>query len=73
MRGVSMERSKVDMKEKDVPTAITIYSKYNNNKHNMVVSYKIWKNYNDIQFTKKNMDFNNRKIKNHPSSPVLSK
>ena len=34
----------------------------------MVVFYKIWKKYNEIQLTKK-MDLNNLKTKNHPPSP----
>ena len=41
----------------------------------MVVFYKIWKKYNDIQLTKK-IDLNNRKMTNHPPSPdkyVLTK
>ena len=32
---------------------IITYSKYNNNKHNKVSFYKIWKKYNEIQLTKK--------------------
>ena len=38
---------------------MTTYSKYNNNKHNMVVFYKIRKKYNKIQITENNMDLNN--------------
>ena len=48
---------------------ITNKSKYNNNKHNIVVFYKI-KKYSEIQLTKK-INLNNRKIKNHPPSPSL--
>ena len=33
---------------------ITLQSKYNN-KQNMVVFYKIWKKYNEIQLTKKKL------------------
>ena len=33
----------------------------------MVVFYKIWKKYNEIQLTKQ-MDLNNRKMTNHPPS-----
>ena len=36
----------------------------------MVAFYKIWKKYNEIQLTKVKMDLNNRKMKNHPPSPV---
>ena len=49
---------------------ITSVSKYNNNKQNTVVFYKIWKKYNEIQLTKNKMDLNNRKITNHPPSLV---
>ena len=34
----------------------------------MVVFYKRWKKYSEIQLTKNKMDFNNRKIKNHVPS-----
>ena len=34
----------------------------------MLLFYKIWKKYNEIQLTNK-MDLNNRKMKNHPPSP----
>ena len=36
---------------------------------NMVVFYKMWKKYNEIQLTINKMDLNNRKMKNHPPSP----
>ena len=36
----------------------------------MVIVYKKFKKYNEIQLTKNKMDFNNRKITNHPHSPV---
>ena len=36
----------------------------------MVIFYKKWKKYNEIQLTKNKMDLNNRKITNHPPSPV---
>ena len=32
--------------------------KYNNNEHTIVEFYKIWKKYNEIQFTKNNIDLN---------------
>ena len=43
-----MERSKAGTKEKVGPDSIT-KSKHNVTKHNMVVFYKMWKNYNEIQ------------------------
>ena len=36
----------------------------------MVIFYKKWKKYNEIQLTKNKMDLNNRKMTNHPPSPV---
>ena len=36
----------------------------------MDVFYKIWKKYDEIQLTENKMDLNNRKIKNHPTSPI---
>ena len=47
---------------------ITTYQKYNMNKHNIVLFYKIWKMYDEIQLTKNKMDLNNRKMTNHPPS-----
>ena len=35
----------------------------------MVVFYKKWKKYNEIQLTKNKMDLNIRKMTNHPPSP----
>ena len=32
----------------------------------MVIFYKKWKKYNEIQLTKNKMDLNNRKMLNHP-------
>ena len=37
----------------------------------MVIFYKKWKKYNEIQLTKNKMDLNIRKMTNHPPSPVL--
>ena len=37
----------------------------------MVIFYKKWKKYNEIQLTKIKMDLNIRKMTNHPPSPVL--
>ena len=36
----------------------------------MVIFYKKWKKYNEIQLTKNKIDLNNRKMTNHPPSPV---
>ena len=63
-RGASIERSKAGTKKKEVLTAYDI-----NNKQNIIVFYKIWKKYNEIQLTKIKMDLNNRKMTNHPAFP----
>ena len=34
----------------------------------MVIFYKKWKKYNEIQLTKNKIDKNNRIMKNHPAS-----
>ena len=39
------------------------------NKHNIVLSYKIWKKHNEMKLTKNKMDLSNLKMTNHPSSP----
>ena len=44
--------------------------KININEHNIVIFYKKWKMYNEIQSTKNKMDLNNRKMTNHSPSPV---
>ena len=36
---------------------------------NVVIFYKKWKKYNEIQLTKSKMDLNIRKMTNHPPSP----
>ena len=36
----------------------------------MVIFYKKWKKYNEIQLAKNKMDLNIRKMTNHPPSPV---
>ena len=36
----------------------------------MVIFYSKWKKYNKIQLIKNKMDLNNRKMTNHPPSPV---
>ena len=46
-----MERSKAGTKKK-VRRPITSQLKDNNNKHNMVIFYKIWKKYDEIQLKK---------------------
>ena len=38
----------------------------------MVIFYKKWKKYNEIQLTKNKMDLNIRKMTNNPPSPVKS-
>ena len=48
---------------------ITARSKYNINKHNMVLFEKIWKKSDEIQVTKNKMGLNNRKMKIHKPSP----
>ena len=35
----------------------------------MVIFYKKWKKYNEIQLTKNKMDLNIRKMTNHPPLP----
>ena len=47
---------------------ITTQSKYNNNKQNMVIFYKICKKYTNSIYKNK-MDLNIRKMTNHPPSP----
>ena len=37
----------------------------------MVIFYKNWKKYNEIQLTKNKMDLNIRKMTNHPPSPAM--
>ena len=37
----------------------------------MVIFYKKWKKYNEIQLTKNKMDLNNRKMTNHPLTPYI--
>ena len=39
----------------------------------MVIFYKKWKKYNEIQLTKNKMDLNIRKMTNHPPSPDCRK
>ena len=57
-------------RKKDVRQPITSLPKYNNNKQNMVIFYKKWKKYNEIQLTKNKMDLNIRKMTTHPPSPA---
>ena len=45
-----MERCKTG-KEKKSPDGL-LHPNQNNNKHNIVVFYKTWKKYNEIQLTK---------------------
>ena len=37
----------------------------------MVIFYKKWKKYNEIQLTKNKMELNIRKMTNHPPSPGI--
>ena len=61
-----MERSKVGTNKRR-PDGLYIYNKKdNNNKHNIMVFYKIWKKYDEIQWTKNKMDLNNRNEKSSP-------
>ena len=64
-----MERSKAGTKEKRSPDGLSLPNQNIINKHNMVVFYKIRKNYNEIQLIKNKMDSNNREIKNYAPSP----
>ena len=48
-----MERSEAGTKVIKVSTAYHFLTKFNNHKHNILVSYKIWKK-NTMKFTKKN-------------------
>ena len=52
---------------------ITTLSKYKNNKQNMVIFYKKFKKYNEIQLTKNKIDLNIRKMINHPPFPIILK
>ena len=36
----------------------------------MVIFYKKWKKYDELQLIKNKMDLNNQKMTNHPPSPV---
>ena len=72
--GVSIGKKwKVVMKKKKSRGPITTKSKYNNNKHNLLVFYKILKNFNESQLINNKMDLNNPKIKNHPPFPTRNK
>ena len=69
-----MERSKVGTKEKNKSRRPKLSSsKYNNNKRNLLVFYKIRKNLNEIELTKNKVDLNNWKKKNHPPSSGQNK
>ena len=59
-----MERSKAGTKKKKSRRPITSYPKYNINKQNMVIFYKKWKKYNEIQLTKNKIYLNIRKMNN---------
>ena len=52
-----MERSKTGTKKKEVPTAYHSLPNQNSIQINkIVIFYKKWKNYNEIQLTKNKMD-----------------
>ena len=68
-----MERSKAGTKKRSPDGLSLIIKIQNNNKHNMVKIYKKWKKDNEIQFTKKKMDFNNGKKSNYPPIPGILK
>ena len=57
-RGVSMERSKAGTNKRSSDGLSHPNQKYNNNKHNLLVFYKILKKFNDIQLTKNKIDLN---------------
>ena len=63
-----MERSKAGVKERS-PEGLSHPNQKNNNKHNILIFYKKWKKYNEIQLTKIKMDINIRKITNRQPSP----
>ena len=56
-----MEKKQSGHEKKMSRRSITSYSKYNNNKQNVVIFYKKWKKYNEIQLTKNKIDLNFRK------------
>ena len=58
---MSMERSKADTI--DYSPSTTLWED-NINKHNMVIFYKTWKKFNEIQITENKMDLNKSKMKN---------
>ena len=61
---MSMERSITRVRKKQPRQHISIKPKYNNNKQNKLLFYKIWKKYNEIQLTKKN-EFENENEKSY--------
>ena len=66
-----MEKNKAGTKKKKSRRPITSWPNYSNNKQNMVIFYKKWEKYNEIQLTKHKMDLNIRKMTNHPPSPEV--
>ena len=62
-----------DNKKKKSRWPIATKSKYNINKHNMVVFYKIWKKQDEIQLPTNKMDLNNQKMENHQPSGFKKK
>ena len=52
MKWKKVEWNLIDKKYNGLKYSKNDQSKYNNNKHDMVVFYKIWKKYDEIQLTK---------------------
>ena len=64
-----MERSRAGTKKKKSRRPITTYLKYSNNKHNLLIFYKIRKKFNEIQLQKKLKGL--EQSKNDESSTLL--
>ena len=61
---MGMKRSKAVTEEKSSPESLKLsWTKYNNNKYNLLVFYKRLKKYNETKLTKNKIDINNQKIK----------
>ena len=67
-RGVSIE-SKEFTKER-TPDGLSVPNQ-NTILINIILFYKIWNKYNEIQLTKNKMGLDNPRMTNHPSSPNL--
>ena len=62
-----MERSKAGRKQRSDGLSLPTQSKYNKNKHKIVIFYKKWKKNNEIQLTKNKMDLKNSENKQFTS------